>query len=111
MNNAARGISLHAAECLSPELTSIYGVLNAVACYKRNCALCALTAFSVRIKSMRTENSGKVKTRTVWFLIRIVDCARMAFYPCPINDRPVRLFVRATSQFCNNGERDLSRHV
>jgi len=34
-----------------------------------------------------------------------------AVYACAIDDPRGRFFVRARSQLCNNGERDLSRHV
>jgi hypothetical protein len=42
----------------------MYGNLNTVACEQRTCALRAPTAFSVRIKTIRTENAVMDKTRT-----------------------------------------------
>jgi hypothetical protein len=84
---------------------SKYGVLNAAACDERTCTLRAPTAFSVRIKSIRTENAVLVKSKDGYGLLlsKVADCARMNFHPCAIGDPRERFFVRATSQRCNNG--------
>jgi hypothetical protein len=84
---------------------SKYGVLNAVACDEQTYALRAPTVFSVRIKSIRTENTVLVRSKDGLGLLlsKIADCARMDFHPCAIDDPRGRFFVRATSQRCNNG--------
>jgi hypothetical protein len=44
-------------------------------------------------------------------LYKIVDCARIAFDPCAIDDPRGRFFVRAISQICNNGKGGFSRNT
>src|ERR1019366_6842055 len=76
------------------------------------CALHAPTASSVRIRSIRAEDAvGANNTDGSVFLYEIVDCARMAFHPCTIDDSRGQLLVHATSQLRNNGDRDLRRHA
>jgi hypothetical protein len=61
-------------------------------------------------KRIRTENAvmGKNKDGLGLLLSKIVDCARMDFHPCAIDDPRERFFVRAKSQLCNNCGRDLA---
>jgi hypothetical protein len=68
--------------------------------------------FLVRIETIRTKNTVMEKNKDgAGGLCKIVDCARMAFHPCAIDDPRGRIFIRATSQPFNGGRRDLNRHV
>jgi hypothetical protein len=77
------------------------------------CALRAPTTFSVRIKTIRTENAVMDKSNSGLGLLlyTIADYVRTGFRPCAIDDPRERLLVRATSQLCNKGRRDISRYV
>jgi hypothetical protein len=59
----------------------------------------APTVFSVRIKTIRTENTviDKNKDDMGLLLSKITDCVRTAFHACAIDDPRGRFFVRATS--------------
>jgi len=59
--------------------------------------------FSVRIKTIRTENTvlDKSKDGLGLLLYKIADCVRTGFRPCAIGDPRGRFLVRATSQRCN----------
>jgi len=74
----------------------MYYVLDSAGRDERTCALRAPTVFSARMKSVSAQ-----KTR-FWLnlercgaLYKIVDCARMDFHPCAIDDPRGRFFVRA----------------
>jgi hypothetical protein len=47
-------------------------------------------------KTVRTKNTVMDKNKDgILFLYKIVDCARMGFHPCAIDDPRGRIFVRA----------------
>jgi hypothetical protein len=63
-----------------------------------HCALCAPTAFSVRIKVIRTENAVTVNSRKgLGFYPRSSIARGCAFHPCAIDDPRGRAAVRASS--------------
>ncbi len=55
----------------------------------------------------------RINTTTAWgcFYPRSSIARGCAFHPCAIDDPRGRFLVRATSMLCNDGGRDLSRHV
>jgi hypothetical protein len=81
-----------------------YGVLDAVACDERTCALRAPTVFSARMKSVSARKSRLlIKTRTVQgFYTRSPIACGCAFHPHAIGDPRGRFFVRAKLQFGSN---------
>jgi len=85
------------------------GVSNAVACRKRICALRAPTVFLVRKRTIRTKNTVMDKATMAWdcFYPRSSIARGCVSHPCAIDDPRGRLLVRATSQLCNSGARDL----
>jgi len=71
-------------------------------------AACANRVFCADEKHIRAENTVLDKNKdSVGFYTRSPIACGCAFHPCAMDDPRGRFFVRATSQLCNNGGRDL----
>jgi hypothetical protein len=93
-----------------PRKIYIYGVFSSAVGHERTCALRAPTVFlgyGKKLPYPKNTVMDKSKGGLGCVLYTIVDCARMAFHPCPIDDPRGRIFVRATSQLCTSGGREL----
>jgi hypothetical protein len=70
--------------------------MRRVACDERSCALRAPTLFSVRIKTIRTENKVMVKSKdNTGFYTRSSIVRGWLYHPRTIDDPRGRFFVRA----------------
>src|SRR4030067_664077 len=84
--------------CIEYESLNYIRLSDTAACDERTCALRAPTAFSVRIRSIRTETADIVTSKdSGGFHKRSPIAYGWVHHPCAIGDPRGRVFVRAKS--------------